>query len=87
MLKGLSFALVFSLVFTGVSLAATPAEDGVSLLDKRCSVCHPAARPKAAKKTPEQWEATVSRMIGKGAQLNAAEKKVLVDYLGKTYKP
>lgn len=86
MKKGLLLGLALTFVFAGISTAA-PAEDGVSLLEKRCSVCHPAAKPKSAKKTPEQWEATVSRMIDKGAQLDAGEKKVLVDYLGETYKP
>jgi hypothetical protein len=36
---------------------------------------------------PEQWEATVTRMVGKGAKLTIDEKKVRVDYLSKTYKP
>jgi hypothetical protein len=86
MKRGWLFALVLSLGFTGSSVAAST-EDGATLLERRCSVCHPAAKPKSAQKTPEQWEATVLRMIDKGAKLNAGEKKVLVDYLGKTYKP
>lgn len=64
-----------------------PAINGAELLEKRCSVCHPSAKPKAAKKTAEQWEATVTRMMGKGAKLSADEKKALVDHLSKTYKP
>ena len=87
MKKGLMSGLVLTFAFTGVSFAATAMEDGASLLEKRCSVCHPSARPKAAKKTQSEWESTVSRMIGKGAQLNDVEKKALVEYLGKTYKP
>jgi cytochrome c5 len=61
--------------------------DGATLLDTRCSVCHSADRPKQAKKTRDQWDQTVTRMIGKGAQLTDAEKVVLVDYLAKTYGP
>lgn len=64
-----------------------PAISGTDLLEKRCSVCHPSSRPKGAKKSPDQWEATVSRMMGKGAKLSGDEKKVLVEYLSKTYKP
>jgi cytochrome c5 len=67
--------------------AETPALDGATLLETRCSVCHSADRPRQAKKTHEQWEQTVTRMIGKGAQLTEAEKTVLVDYLAKTYGP
>lgn len=87
MKKGLMLGLLLTFVFSGISFAAAPVEDGSALLEKRCSVCHPADRPKAAKKTVEQWDVTVTRMIVKGAKLNADEKKVLVDYLGKTYKP
>jgi cytochrome c5 len=65
----------------------TPALDGATLLETRCSVCHSADRPKQAKKTREQWDQTVARMIGKGAQLTEAEKTVLLDYLAKTYGP
>ena len=62
-------------------------DDGATLLEQRCSVCHPSARPKSKQKTPEQWDATVTRMMGKGAKLTPEEKQILVDYLSKTYKP
>jgi cytochrome c5 len=85
----LFLGLVVSLSFSGTSFAAGHEghEKGAELLESRCSVCHPAARPMAAKKTQEEWDVTVTRMIGKGAKLTVDEKAVLVDYLGKTYKP
>lgn len=61
------------------------AEDGASLLAARCSVCHSADRPRQARKSRDQWEETVTRMISNGAQLSATEKRVLIDYLAKTY--
>lgn len=67
------------------AVAAGVAGDGASLLDGRCSVCHSADRPRRARKSPSEWEATVSRMVGKGAQLSATEKGILIDYLAKTY--
>jgi cytochrome c5 len=67
--------------------AVTPALDGATLLETRCSVCHSADRARQAKKTREQWDQTVTRMIDKGAQLTEAEKTVLLDYLAKTYGP
>lgn len=81
--------LVAGIGIAGIANAAekAPEINAKDLLEKRCSVCHPASRPKAAKKTPEQWEATVSRMMAKGAKLSADEKKALVEYLAKTYKP
>ena len=81
-------------VIAGIASAGTvvaaekPAKiDGADLLEKRCSVCHPSARPKGAKKNLEQWDATVTRMMGKGAKLSADEKKALIDHLAKNYKP
>lgn len=63
------------------------AEEGANLLEERCSVCHPSSRPKSKQKTPEQWESTVNRMMGKGAKLSEEEKMILLDFLSKTYKP
>lgn len=59
--------------------------DGATLLDTRCSVCHSTERVKQAKKTNEQWDQTVTRMVGKGAQLTESEKTVLLGYLSKIY--
>ena len=88
MFRILLFGLAFFFVISTIQVPLVLAEsDGAGLLEERCSVCHPSARPKSKKKTPEQWESTVNRMIGKGARLSEEEKKVLVDYLSKTYKP
>lgn len=62
-----------------------PGSMGATLLETRCSVCHSADRPKGARKTRAEWERTVTRMIGNGAQLAEAEKAVLIDHLAKTY--
>ena len=72
---------------TPPTVAAAPAGDGAALLNDRCTVCHNLDRVKSAKKTSEQWAQTVSRMVGKGAKLNADEQKALVAYLAKTYAP
>ena len=34
-----------------------------------------------AEKSPEEWEATVNRMISNGAQLTPEERDVVVEYL------
>ena len=79
-------ALAFAL--STLPAAVMSAEtDGARLLEERCSVCHPSARPKSKQKTLEQWTATVNRMIGKGAKLSDDEKTVLIDFLSKNYKP
>lgn len=60
---------------------------GASLLQERCTACHSLSRVTQAQKTREQWEQTVVRMVGKGAQLNADERAALIKYLAETYGP
>ena len=64
---------------------AAPAVDGASLVESRCTVCHNLDRVKAAKKTKDQWTATVAKMISNGAKLTPAEQTIVIDYLTKTY--
>jgi len=84
LLLTLAIGFVLSTIEAPVALAQ---DDGAALLEQRCAVCHPSARPKSKQKTPEQWETTVTRMMGKGAQLTSEEKKELIEYMSKTYKP
>ena len=67
--------------------SAAVAADGATLLQERCTVCHNTDRVTQARKTSAEWDTTVTRMVGKGAQLTDAEKLVLVDYLAATYAP
>ena len=75
----------------GVLVAGTAVagmfSNGQTLLEGRCAVCHPSSKVKALKMTSGQWNAIVTGMMKKGAKLNASEKKTLVDYLAKTYRP
>lgn len=61
-------------------------EPGAKLVAQRCGACHPAG-VKKAHAAREEWDQTVTRMMGKGAVLNAEEKTVVVDYLTKYHKP
>jgi len=67
--------------------STAPAIDGASLLEVRCTDCHSLDRVKQAKKTRDQWAQNVTRMVGKGAQLNVAEQSTVIDHLSKTYGP
>jgi len=67
--------------------AETSGVSGSTLLQERCTSCHSLDRIQQAKKTSADWETTVTKMIGKGAQLSAAEKATLVEYLAQTYGP
>jgi cytochrome c5 len=59
--------------------------DGQSLVEERCTQCHDLGRVEAAKKTEEEWKATVERMVGKGAQLDQTEQELVIKYLTETY--
>lgn len=88
MKKLLLMILVTGFVLSTIPTTTVYAEaEGANLLEERCSVCHPSSRPKSKQKTPEQWETTVNRMMGKGARLSEQEKATLLDFLSKTYKP
>lgn len=58
---------------------------GEALVQERCTQCHDLTRIQSAAKTREEWDATVTRMIGKGASLNETEKVAVLDYLAATY--
>jgi cytochrome c5 len=61
--------------------------DGAALLEERCTVCHGLERTTQTQKTAEEWEQTVMRMVGKGAQLAEDEQATLIEYLTATYGP
>jgi len=61
--------------------------DGVTLLNQRCTACHSLERVESKHKTLDEWSKTVSRMVEKGAVLNAEEINALVEHLAKTYGP
>lgn len=81
---------ILALSFSMLTLQTLPVqaqEKAAALLEERCSGCHPTSLTESKQKTPKQWQATVSRMINRGARLTDEEKKVLVGYLSETYKP
>jgi hypothetical protein len=59
--------------------------DGKTLVEERCIQCHDLGRVERAKKTEEEWKATVERMVGIGAQLDQAEQELVIQYLTETY--
>ena len=64
-----------------------PEGDGAALLEERCTECHGLDRTTSARKTREEWEQTVTRMVSKGAELNEEEQDILITYLAETYGP
>ena len=63
-----------------------PTIDGKELLDSRCASCHSVSKVTGTTATAEEWDAIVTRMIAKGANLTEEEKAILVQYLAENYK-
>jgi len=59
--------------------------DSKALTEERCTKCHTLERVEAASKTSEEWITSVERMVGKGAELDEAEQKAVIEYLSEAY--
>jgi hypothetical protein len=59
---------------------------GQVLMDDRCSACHSTTRITTSHKTLEEWTSTLQRMVTNGAQLNAEERDILIQFLSETYQ-
>ena len=59
--------------------------DGEALVQERCTRCHDLSRVTSASKTRDEWQATVEDMVSRGANLDAEEQAVVVEYLAETY--
>ena len=64
-----------------VSGTGTVASAGAGLVQKRCTICHTTKRIDKAAFDRAGWERTVDKMIDKGARLDDAERKAVIDYL------
>jgi hypothetical protein len=81
--------IIFTTACSSDSSKTTPSSttqlDGATLLQERCSVCHPLARVKSSGHTATQWKTIVNTMISRGAQLTPDEKTVVVNYLAANF--
>lgn len=65
--------------------APTTSLDGATLIQERCSVCHPTARIEITNHTAADWKTIVNVMISRGAQLTPQEETVVVSYLASNF--
>ncbi len=87
------FTLLVIIVFTSAcssgssntTPSSTSALDGATLVQERCSVCHPIGRIESSNHTAAQWNTIVNTMISRGAQLTPEEKTVVVNYLAANF--
>jgi ferredoxin-NADP reductase/cytochrome c2 len=73
------------------AVGAASLEVGRALLDQRCSRCHTLDRIFKTARTPEEWNATVTRMVGYAAGAAGAfqpgEDEQIIAYLSATQTP
>ena len=72
---------VVCIAAAGEHSSSPPPGPGLDLINERCASCHTTAQVLSVRKTPEAWTATVRLMVDRGAELNADEEKVMIDYL------
>ena len=91
----------FGLIAAGLALAAStalaqpqaqtppPAEqqapDAKAIVEGACTMCHGLDFIAERRKSHDDWEFTVRRMMDKGAALDEGAFDLVVDYLAKTY--
>jgi mono/diheme cytochrome c family protein len=66
---------------------AGPRHPGHVLVLSKCFQCHTDAMYRDLRQDRRAWEATVYRMIGRGALWTPEEVRLMADYLGNEYGP
>jgi hypothetical protein len=66
---------------------AAPQHPGHILVLNKCFQCHTDAMYRDLRQDRRAWEATVYRMIGRGALWTPEEVRLMADYLGNEYGP
>jgi cytochrome c5 len=59
----------------------SPLAEGRALFEKKCVTCHTLERSLAVKADRATWEATIKRMIAKGAAIDKAQVEPILGYL------
>ena len=86
-----AFLAVSAAVATSGALAASAAPassaaaPGKTVFEASCGNCHDLAVSTDLRKSRDEWQATVNRMITSGASLSDDEAANVVDYLAKNY--
>jgi mono/diheme cytochrome c family protein len=93
-MKPRSMLLVAGLLLAGPAFAspasaqeAGPQNPGRAVVLGKCFQCHTDAMFRDQRQDRRAWEATVYRMIGRGALWTPEEIKLMADYLGTEYGP
>jgi len=65
--------------------STSSAQEGATLVQERCTACHPLSRVENARFSAANWKIVVDTMIARGAQLTPEEETIVVNYLAAKY--
>jgi cytochrome c5 len=71
----------------GTRLAEFPPGEGKSVADSACLSCHSTDLVRQQRLTDKQWSASLTKMIGWGAEVPESKKEALLAYLVKNFGP
>lgn len=85
----LACAGILWLVTPGEAQQSPPAtaNPGQDLVARKCSQCHTDAMFRDGHQDRRGWEATIYRMVGRGALWTTEEIKLMADFLGEALGP
>jgi len=66
---------------------ALPNAPGKDVVVRVCTACHDSSQFAYARKTPDEWDNEVSKMISAGADMTAEEQTAVSAYLAKNLGP
>jgi vacuolar-type H+-ATPase subunit C/Vma6 len=75
------YIIIVILLFIAFAIASADNPSPMGILKKKCYTCHNINIVLKAKKTADEWEATLDRMIDYGATIDSDERKILVEFL------
>lgn len=64
-----------------------PAGDGQQETKELCGSCHNLQKVVLSRKTPQEWERSVTDMVARGAQIFPDEAEKIVKYLTTSFPP
>ena len=71
----------------GTKLAELPPGDGKAIADSACLACHSSDLVRQQRLNEKQWTASVTKMVGWGAEVPDSRKDALIAYLVKNFGP
>ncbi len=76
-----------ALPIAGTQIAELPNGAGKLETEKACLKCHSADILRQQRLTEKQWTASVTKMLGWGAELAESDKSTVIGYLARSFGP